>query len=167
MKSVNILLFLILASTAFAKAQFTKAELQVSGLNCSLCSKTTVRALSELTFVSEIKTDLMHNMYILTFKSETPVNFDEISKIVHDESFFVSSLKATFNFKDVKVTDKSFISHGDTYQVINKTDKPLEGEVTVMLIDKGFAPKSVSKKYLVQVADVAAPANGKVYHVAI
>jgi copper chaperone CopZ len=167
MKTIKIFLCLTAISIGVAKAQFTKAELQVSGLNCSLCSKTTVKALSELTFVSEVKTDLMHNIYILTFKSETPVNFDEISKIVHDESFFVSSLKATFNFKDVKVTDKSFTSHGDTYQIINKTDKPLEGELTVLLIDKGFAPKSVSKKYLGQVADVAATANGKVYHVAI
>jgi copper chaperone CopZ len=167
MKSAKILLLLIAISTGIAKAQFTKAELQVSGLNCSLCSKTTVRYLSALAFVSEVKTDLMHNIYILTFKNETPVNFDEIGKIVHDESFFVSSLKATINFKDVKITDKSFTSNGNTYQVINKTDKPLEGEVTVLLVDKGFAPKSVSKKYLGQVADVAAPANGKVYHVAI
>jgi len=166
MRSIQILFCLIVVSTAVAKAQFTKAELQVSGLNCSLCSKTTVKELSALEFVSDVKTDLMHNIYILTFKSETPVNFDEISKIVHNESFFVSSLRATVNFNNVKVTDKSFTSHGDTYQVINKTDKPLEGEMTLLLIDKGFAPKSVSKKYLGQVAD-GSPTNGKVYHVAI
>jgi copper chaperone CopZ len=102
MRSIKILLCLIAISTGIAKAQFTRAELQVSGLNCSLCSKTTIKSLSGLAFVSEVKTDLMHNIYILIFKNETPVNFEQISKIVHDEGFFVSSLKATFDFKEAR-----------------------------------------------------------------
>jgi hypothetical protein len=167
MKSIKIFLFLLMISIGVVRAQFTKAELQVSGLNCALCSKTTIRALSALAFVSEVKPDLMHNIYVLTFKSETPVNFDEIGKIVHEEGFFVSSLKATVDFKEVKVDNDQFTYHGDVYQVVNKADKPLAGQVAVLLIDKGFAPKSVSKKYLSQVTGTTAPANGKIYHVAI
>jgi copper chaperone CopZ len=167
MKSVKIFLCLLIISTGIAKAQFTKAELQVSGLNCSLCSKTTIRSLSELTFVSEVKTDLMHNIYLLTFKNEAPVNFDEISKIVHDEGFFVSSLKATVDFNNLKVDNNHFDYHGDIYQVVNKADKPLAGQMALMLIDKGFAPKSVSKKYLNQSGDLTAPKTGKLYHLVI
>jgi len=38
--------------------------------------------------------------------------------------------------------------------------------VSFTVVDNGFAPKSVSKKYLGQVTDTA-PASGRVYHLAI
>jgi hypothetical protein len=69
--------------------------------------------------------------------------------------------------KKQEVSDGKFNYQGDVYQVVNKTDKPLAGEVAVMLIDKGFAPKYVSKKYLGQATNVPAPATGKLYHVVI
>ena len=166
MKTLKIFLILLLLTTAIAKAQFTKAELQVSGLTCALCAKATEKSLKTLPFIGDIKTDLLHNIYILTFKSGTPVNFDQISKSVHDAGFFVNSLKATFNFDNVKVADNYFSYGGDTYQVMNPADKPLNGPVAVTIVDKGFAPKSVSKKYLGQVAD-AANKSGRLYHVAI
>lgn len=167
MKTLKIAIILLLMATGIAKAQFTKAELQVSGLTCALCSKATEKSLKTLPFIADIKTDLMHNIFILTFKNSEPVNFDQISKKVQDAGFFVNSLKATFNFNGVKVDQNRFNYGTDTYQVVSGSDKPLNGDMPVTIIDKGFAPKSVSKKYLGQVAE-AAPANsGRTYHVVI
>jgi len=166
MKTLKIFIILLVFSTGIANAQFTKAELQVSGLTCALCSKATEKSLKTLPFIGDIKTDLMHNIFVLTFKNGEPVNFDQISKKVQDAGFFVNSLKATFDFDKVKVADNHFSYGGDTYQVMNGADKPLNGQVAVTIVDKGFAPKSVSKKYLSQVADVSTT-SGRLYHVAI
>lgn len=167
MKTLKIFVLFLVLGTGVAHAQFTKAEMQVSGLTCALCSKATEKSLKSLPFITDIKTDLLHNIFILTFKDNMPVNFDQISKKVQDAGFFVNSLKATFNFGGVKLDQNHFSYGADTYQVVSGSDKTLNGAVPVTLIDKGFAPKSVSKKYLGQVAD-AAPANsGRLYHVVI
>lgn len=167
MKALKIFIILLVLSTGIANAQFTKAELQVSGLTCALCSKATEKSLKTLPFISDIKTDLLHNIYLITFKNGEAVNFDLISKKVQDAGFFVNSLKATFNFDNAKIEGRSFSYGTDTYQVMNAGDKPLNGELAVTIVDKGFAPKSVSKKYLSQVADNAPAKQGRVYHVAI
>jgi copper chaperone CopZ len=166
MKTLKIFLILLVLAPGIVKAQFTKAELQVSGLTCALCAKATEKSLRTLPFITDIKPDLMRNIFVLTFKSGETVNFDQINKKVKDAGFFVNSFKATFNFDNVKVADNRFSYGGDTYQVVNNTDKPLNGPVAVTIVDKGFAPKSVSKKYLSQVADVPVK-SGRLYHVAI
>ncbi len=167
MKTLKIVVLLLALSTSIASAQFTKAELQVSGLTCALCSKATEQSLKTLPFIGDIKTDLLHNIFVITFKNGQPVNFDQISKKVQDAGFFVNSLKTTFNFDNTKLADNSFSYGGDTFQVISGTDKPLNGQVAVTLIDKGFAPKSVSKKYAGQLSSVSTGKAGRVYHVII
>ena len=167
MKTLKIFMILLVLTTGIAKAQFTKAELQVSGLTCALCAKATEKSLITLPFISEIKPDLMRNLFIITFKNDESVNFDDISKAVRDAGFFVNNLKATVNINKVKV-DGNYFSYGsNTYQVMNGTNKSLDGEITVTIVDKGFAPKSVSKKYLSQVNGDAPVKQGRVYHVAI
>lgn len=151
--------------TGTARAQFTKAELQVSGLTCSMCSKATEKALHTLDFVGDIKTDLNRNLFVITFKNSSPVNLDQISKKVQSAGFSVNSLKATFNFNNVKLNSNSFNYQGDTYMVVNGANKPLSGPVAVTVVDKGFAPASVYKKYAGQNPDGVK--TGKLYRVAI
>jgi copper chaperone CopZ len=167
MKILKIFILLLLLTTGIANAQFTKAELQVSGLTCALCAKATEKSLRTLPFISDIRPDLIRNIFMLTFKSGEQVNFDQISKKVQDAGFFVNSLKATFDFANVKVAQNAFSYGGDTFQVMAGADKVTTGPVVVTIIDKGFAPKSVSKKYLGQVADAGTARQGRVYHVAI
>ncbi|MDR3695519.1 heavy-metal-associated domain-containing protein [Mucilaginibacter sp.] len=166
MKRLKIVIILLVLAIGAANAQFTKAELQVSGLNCALCAKTTENSLRSLPFILDVKPDLMHNIYVITFKSDKPVNFDQIGNIVHEENFFISFLKATFNFGDVKVTNNYFSAQGANFRVMN-ADKPLSGEVAFTLVDKGFAPRSVTKKYSGLTANDNPVKIGRVYHVAI
>jgi len=167
MKTLKAFAALLLLSTGIARAQFTRAELQVSGLNCALCAKSTERSLRALPFVGDVKPDPAHNMYLIIFKDNQPVNFDLICKKMRDEGFFVDRLKATFNFANVKVAGNYFSAGGDTFQLMNGDDKPLNGEVAVTIVDKGFAPRSVTKKYSSQDNDAAATKSGRVYHVII
>jgi len=167
MKTLKIFLILLVFTTGIAKAQFTKAELQVSGLTCALCAKATEKSLRTLPFVGDIKPDLMRNIFVITFKNGQPVSFDQICKKVQDAGFFVNSLKATFNFENVKVANNTFSYGGDTFQLMNGADKTLNGPVAVTIVDKGFAPRSVSKKYLSQVSNEPPAKSGRLYHIAI
>lgn len=166
MKRLKLVMILLVLAMGTVNAQFTKAELQVSGLNCALCAKTTENSLRALPFIQDVKPDLMHNIYVITFKSDKPVNFDQISKIVHEENFFISLLKATFNFDNVKVTNNYFSCQGATFRLMN-ADKPLNGLVTFTLVDKGFAPRSVSKKYSGAANNDDPAKSGRIYHVAV
>jgi len=148
------------------KAQFIKAELQVSGITCALCAKTTEKSLRALPFVADIKTDLIRNTYLITFKNDVLVNFEQISKKVQSSGFYVSSLKATYNFDNTKVADNYFIYGGDTYKLLNNADKLTTGNVNFTIVDQGFAPKSVSKKLLGQITDIP-PSSGRIYHLSV
>ena len=165
MKTLKIFLILFISSITAAKAQFTKAELQVSGLTCSMCSKATEKSLRTLDFIGDIKVDLNRNLFLITFKKDVPVNLDQISKKVQGAGFFVNNLKIAFNFDNVKVNNNSFNYAGDTYRLVNGGDKTLTGPVTLTVVDKGFAPASVYKKYNSQITDK--PETGRTYHIAI
>jgi copper chaperone CopZ len=167
MKTLKIFIILLIATASVAKAQFTKAELQVSGLTCSLCARTTEKSLKALPFVSEIKPDLMRNVYTITFKSDVPVDFEQISKKVKSSGFSVNYLKTTVNFDNVKVADNTFSYGGDTFKLLNQADKTLSGPVSLTIVDKGFAPNSVSKKYLGKEPETPATATGRTYHLTI
>jgi copper chaperone CopZ len=165
MKTLKIFVALLAISTSIAHAQFTKAELQVSGLTCSMCSKATEKSLRTLNFIGDIKADLNRNVFVITFKKDAPVNLDQISKKVQNAGFFVNNLKATFNFDNVKITDNNFTYAGDTYRLVNGTDKALYGPVALTVVDKGFAPAAVYKKYPNAPADNSK--TGRTYHLAI
>jgi copper chaperone CopZ len=164
MKTLKIFLILFIASITAAKAQFTKAELQVSGLTCSMCSKATEKSLRTLSFISDIKADLNRNVFVITFKKDVPVSLDQISKKVQNAGFFVNNLKATFNFDNVKINNNLFNYGGDSYRLVNADGKTLTGPVMVTVVDKGFAPASVYKKYT---TTDKAETGGRVYHISI
>src|ERR1700733_3187014 len=136
MKTLKIFIILLILTTGIARAQFTKAELQVSGLTCSLCAKATEKSLRTLPFIGEIKPDLVRNVFVISFKSGLPVNFDLLNKKVQDAGFFVNDLKVTFNFDNTKVVGNQFNYGGDTYQLVNGNNKPLSGQVAVTIVDK-------------------------------
>jgi copper chaperone CopZ len=166
MKTLKIYFILLIATVTVAKAQFIKAELQVSGLTCSLCARTTEKSLKALPFISEIKPDLMRNIYFITFRNDVPVDFDQISKKVRSAGFSVNYLKTTFNFENTKVADNAFTYGTNTYKLLN-ADKALAGPVLLTIVDKGFAPTSVTKKHLGKTPEETATATGRTYHLAI
>lgn len=147
MKTLKIFIFILALSVSAAKAQFVKAELQVSGLTCSMCSKATEKSLRTLPFISDIKPDLNRNLFTITFKANTPVSLEQMSKKVQGAGFSINQLKATLDFDKLKVSNNTFNYAGNTFQVLNGTNKNLDGQVAVTVVNKGFAPAAVVKKY--------------------
>ena len=99
MKTLKLFIALLFISISAAKAQFTKAELQVSGLTCSMCSKATEKSLRTLPFINDIKADLNRNVFLITFKKDFPVNLEQISNKVENAGFFVNSPESYLQFR--------------------------------------------------------------------
>ncbi|WP_299290688.1 heavy-metal-associated domain-containing protein [uncultured Mucilaginibacter sp.] len=172
MKTFKIVLAILAISIQVAKAQFVKADLQVSGLTCSMCSKATEKSLRTLTFISDVKPDLNRNLFVVTFKKDAPVNLDAISKKVTDAGFSINKLTASFNFDNLKINNNYHFNYaGNVYHFLNVKDETLNGITPVTVIDKGFVPASAYKKYAAQTAYSCYKSGTmdgqKVYHVTI
>jgi copper chaperone CopZ len=142
-------LFLCWIASSFAHAQITQAQLQVSGLTCSMCSFATQKQLQTLPFLDSIGTDLDHTSYKLYFKKGSTVDIDHIKKKVEDAGFSVESLSATMHFSDLKIENNTHYEfEKNLYHFMNVTPQTLNGDVVVKLIDKGFISEKEHKKYV-------------------
>ncbi|SKB74922.1 heavy-metal-associated domain-containing protein [Daejeonella lutea] len=162
----------ILSFATSANAQFIKADVQVSGLTCSMCQLATEKALKTLDFVSDIKPDLNKNVYILTFKKDKNVNLDQIKSKVKGAGFSVSKLVATVNFNDVKVSNNTQYKFlGNTLHFVNVPSRNLNGTTRITLLDKGFIPDNTFKKNTVEIKapgyKTGQVGGVRVYHVTI
>ena len=155
-----------------AKAQFVKAEVQVSGLTCSMCQLATEKALRTINYVADVKPDLNKNVYQVSFKKDKPVNLDLIKKKVQDAGFSVSKLVVVFNFDQVKVKNDTHFSYGGSqYHFMDVEPKTLDGQVRLTLVDKGFIPAGEVKKWASE-TEMACYQSGKmgntrIYHVTL
>lgn len=174
-KNLIILSIVLLAGKVSAQ-QISSAELQVTGLTCSMCSQATEKSLKTLDFIGAIEPDLNKNLFAITFKKDKPVNIDQIRKKVEDAGFSVGNLTAVFNFNHTKVDEQGFAAAGtNVYQFLNAKSQVLNGAVKATVVDKNFISGSVFKKKAAQVklasyADGTAMINGKktrIYHLSI
>lgn len=149
MKTIKyfILLFcLFIGGNTFAQ-QISKAELQVNGLTCSMCSRATETSLKSLGFIETVSPDLNRNVFVLTFKADQKVNLDEIRDKVQDAGFSIGDLSATINFKNTQVDAAGLAElDGAVFQFINAKSKTLDGPVIARIMDKDFITSSAFKK---------------------
>ncbi|HEX6846336.1 MAG TPA: cation transporter [Chitinophagaceae bacterium] len=144
-------IFAVLAVSFFTvalQAQFSKANLQASGLTCSMCSKAVKVALEKVPFVQEVKVNIKTQEYTIVFKERNNAEFDALKNAVEDAGFSVASLKVTGNFSAVSVQkDKHLQLDGKNFHFINSSDKVLNGEQTLTIVDKDFLSAKDYKKY--------------------
>jgi len=145
----KLVVFFVLAFVAMGShAQFTKASLQASGLTCAMCSKAVKVALEKVPFVQEVKVNIKSQEYIITFKQNNNADFDALKKAVEDAGFSVASFKITGNFSDVSVQkDKHLELDGKNFHFVSNSDKVLNGEQTLTIVDKDFLSAKDFKKF--------------------
>jgi copper chaperone CopZ len=178
MKTIKFLflsLFILTGSNLYAQ-NISNAELQVTGLTCSMCSKATETSLKTLDFIQAIKPDLNKNLFMLTFKKDAKVNIDQIRKKVEEAGFSVGKLTTTINFKNAALDNNGRTAvNGTHFQIIGADQKVLNGPVKATVIDKNFIPNSLYKKNISAVksnayASGTAVIDGRktrVYHLSI
>jgi len=148
MKTITLFSIIVLFFAVQVSAQqISKADLQVTGLTCSMCSNATQKSLETVGFINSVKPDLNKNVFVLTFKKGADINIDLIRKKVQDAGFSVGGLIADFTFNQVKVDDKGqAIVDGNVYRFVNAKNKTLNGTVKASVMDKNFISSSAFKK---------------------
>jgi copper chaperone CopZ len=158
-----ILYSIFLLAFVPASAQFTKAELQASGLTCSMCSNAINKSIRTLPFVESVNTDLNKNLFTIIFKNSPRVDFDLLRKKVEDAGFSVANMWVYTSFNKQKIRENDQLSIGGTnLKFVSVKDQLLNGEQKIKLVDKHFVLPKEHKKYAGKIAG-----HGDVYHVTI
>lgn len=147
MKSLLLVVTIFLLS-ARSNAQFTKAELQATGLTCAMCSNAINKALQALPFIQIVKSDIKNSAFHIVFKESSGMDIDEIRKAVEDAGFGVGSLKLTGNFDEVKIENDAHVQIGErNFHFLNVSGQVLSGEKTITVVDKDFLTAKQFKKF--------------------
>ncbi|MFT3705521.1 MAG: hypothetical protein QM802_24340 [Agriterribacter sp.] len=144
-------IFSVLLATTIAllaTAQVQKAELQASGLTCSMCNNSISSALKKVFFIASVESDINNNSFILTFKPGIKPDFDLLKKKVQDAGFSVANLWVYAHFNQAKITNDEHLNvDGLNIHFLNVKNQILEGEKKIQIVDKDFIPAKSYKKY--------------------
>jgi copper chaperone CopZ len=147
MKKRLILILMAFVMVAAAKAQFTKASLQATGLTCAMCSNAINKALQKVPFVESVKSDIKNSSFAIVFKTGMPVNIDALKEAVEGAGFSVGNLYLTGNFDNLPVEADKHIRIGDlVFHFLNIQPQSLNGERTIQVVDKNFVTVKQFKK---------------------
>lgn len=174
MKKLSYLAFImaLFICPILSSAQVSKAEMQVSGLTCSMCQLATQKAVKTLDFVADIQPDLNNTTFIVTFKKDKTVNPDLLKKKVQGAGFSVSKLVLTYTFSDFKLgTQTSFNYGGANYRFITDGTKTLDGPTKITILDNGFVPAGAYKKMAanskIESYKTGKSGSSRVYHISL
>jgi len=148
MKAILVFMMVLLLSGS-AHSQIIKANLQASGLTCSMCSKAVKEALEKVPFVEKVMVDIKNQQYNLSFREGSRVEFDALSQAVEDAGFSVASLKVSALLSESAKVDKdSHLRIGDqAVHFLNGAGRELSGAVTFSIVDKSFVSLKEHRKY--------------------
>jgi copper chaperone CopZ len=82
-----VFFFVILFQFQLLQAQFTKANLQATGLTCAMCSNAINKALQHLPFVESVKADIKNSSFSIVFRQQASVDLDAIKNAVEEAGF--------------------------------------------------------------------------------
>jgi len=148
MKTIKILMGLMLISTLSFAQSFRNIEMQAAGLTCSMCSNAINKALKQIDFIADIKTDLKTSLFTISIKEGSTPDFDLIRKKVEGAGFSVAKLTVEVNFANQKIAnDEHTTVGGKALHFLNVKDQTLNGWQKVQLVDKSFLLASQAKKW--------------------
>jgi copper chaperone CopZ len=132
-----ILLFVL--TTLFAgtsHAQISKAEIQATGLTCSMCSNAINKQLKSLAEVENVEIDLNTNTFTVTLKENNSLKPSVFKENVEKAGFFIGSLILTV--KPETIARKPYIIVGGKEKQAN--------EIQIQVLDKGYVTDKTFKK---------------------
>jgi copper chaperone CopZ len=175
-------IFMVTILSLGMQAQFSKADLQATGLTCAMCSNAINKALQKVPFVESVKADIRNSSFDIVFKKNAEVNIDALKDAVEDAGFSVGNLKLTGNFSEVKIASDEHVKIGnENFHFLNVKSQVLNGEQAITVVDKNFVSEKQFRKYsaatkmsCMQTGKAASccvkdgiPAAARIYHVTI
>jgi len=141
------LILALLLHSLYTQAQVSKAEMQVSGLTCSMCQLATQKAVKTLDFVADIQPDLNSANFVITFKKDKIVNPDLLAKKVKGAGFSISKLVLTYTFANLKIANGTSFTYGAAqFSFLNVAAKTLDGATKITVLDKDFVSAGTYKQ---------------------
>lgn len=145
-KYIIAIVAIFISITSFS--QFKSATLQASGLTCSMCSKAVYTALTKVTSVQSITSDIKNSSYNITFKPGVKVDFDALQKAVKGAGFNVAALTIHASFTNTKVQNDAHVTlSGNNLHFINVKPQTLNGDINFKIVDKNFVTAKEFKTY--------------------
>lgn len=146
----NIIIIAAIFISFSASAQFKSASLTAAGLTCAMCTRAINIALDKLPFIESVKANIKTSSFDISFRAGAAVNFDAMKKAVEDAGFSIARLAVRTDFKNVTVENDSHIKLGDkTFHFLKVPASTLNGEKSVVIVDKDFLNAKEYKKYAV------------------
>ena len=147
MKKLLFIAAILVAAANISFAQIKSAQLTASGLTCSMCSKSILKALEKVDFVQAVQADIATSSYTITFRNGTAINPDALKTAVERAGFSVASLKVTATVPAITVSNDAHLALGGlNLHFLNVPEKSISGEQTFTLLDKGFLPAKDYKR---------------------
>lgn len=143
------LLLVVMGSFAVlgTNAQFSKANLQATGLTCAMCSNAINKALLKVPFIESVKSDIKNSSFSITFKEGNEIKIDALKEAVEDAGFSVGALKLTGHFSELKLEKDRHVKIGnENFHFLNGEGQSLNGEQVITVVDKNFVSEKQFKK---------------------
>jgi copper chaperone CopZ len=148
MKKIIIITLVALLAGIQLQAQFTRASLQASGLTCSMCNNAIYKALKALPFVAAVESNIKNASFEIVFKENTVAEIDALKDAVEDAGFSVAAFTLSGNFEQVAIGNDKHVVIGDRhFHFLKVSDRVLNGEQTITVVDKGFLTAKNFRKY--------------------
>lgn len=168
MKFVNIKFLAVAIIAMFASvgafAQIKKADIQATGLTCSMCSNAIHKQLESMPQVAKITTDLNTNTFTVFLKENVEVRPVELKDAVEKAGFFVGSMNLTMKVDAEQIANSTLITGAGAFVFMDK--RPSEQEAQYRVLDKGFVTqkeyRELAKVYASHPTYVAE--KGGLYH---
>ncbi len=131
-----------------ARAQIQSVSLKASGLTCSMCSKAIYKSLGEVPSVSKVDVDIENSTYQVSFKQGSAISLDALKNAVKNAGFSVASMQVKAKFNHASIYDDAHVELDNTrFHFVHVPKETLDGEATLVLLDKDFLPEKERKKY--------------------
>jgi copper chaperone CopZ len=143
-----ILIIIVLVSAVQTNAQFSKAQLQATGLTCAMCSNAINKSLQALSFVETVKVDIKNSAFHVAFKDKSDIDIDAIRQAVEDAGFGIGTLKLTGIFEGLKVENDQHTQIGNkNFHFLAVNEQVLQGEKTIQIVDREFLTAKQFRKF--------------------
>ncbi len=143
----QVILMAAVFFTTAVSAQITKANLQASGLTCSMCSNAIYKSLKSVDFVEKVEANIKNSSFELSFKPGSKVDIDQLKKKVEDAGFFVASFSALVMVDKTALSNDTHVDiGGSTFHFLNIKDQVADGELKIKVLDKGYVTAKAFKQ---------------------
>ncbi len=141
MKTKFIFLLVLIIAGFQLKAQIKTAEIEASGLTCSMCSKAIFKALGKVSFVDTVKVNIETSTYILEFKKDEKVQIEALRDAVYDAGFAIAKMAIVIDIpQKLAVEDATVEAFGYQFKWQLIGNKPIAAPQKVFIMNKDIQP---------------------------